>query len=259
MSMQQTDQSASNRVRPLVAWRAMQELFKDKEDTGQVFKIIEALKGKSLEKTTNRVLRSERGQRLLKEKPSIVAILNDRDALRAMPEGSLGRAYLRFVETEDLSADGLMAASDEAPKGEYSTEDLMWVGERLRDTHDLYHVLSGYDRDGLGELCLLEYTLRHSYNRGIAFIVFMARRRDKKMMPHVDVPSCLREARQNGDAATWLVDQPWEELLPKPLEEVREALNINPPNVYDKTRPEFDLAIEKLTAEAEAEAAKHAA
>ena len=236
----------SNRVRPLVAWRAMQALFKDKEDTGQVFKIIEALKGKSLEKTTNRVRSSETGQKLLNARPSIIDKLNDREGLRALPEGSFGRTYLNFVERENISADGLTAASNEVPRSEASEDDVRFVGERIRDTHDLYHVLSGYGRDALGELCLLAYTQKHSPNRGVSFIVFMAQRRDNKVIPKVDVDSCVTEAKRNAKTATWLIDQPWEELLAEPLDEVRQKLNIIPPELYVATRPAFEAAFAQL-------------
>jgi ubiquinone biosynthesis protein COQ4 len=249
----------STRVRPLVAWRAMQALFKDKEDTGQVFKIIEALKGKSLEKTSARFRSTEVGQKLLSTRPNIVDTLNDREGLRALPEGSFGRTYLDFVERENISADGLTAASDEVHRSESSNNDVRFVGERIRDTHDLYHVLSGYGRDSLGELCLLAYTQEHSRNRGIAFIVYMAQRRNRKTVPHIDVDSCISEAKRNAKAATWLIDQPWEEMLPLPLEEVRQKLGVVDPSLYRKTRPLYDAAIEKLMAEEEARLAQIAA
>ena len=38
-----------NQIKPLAAWRAMRELLKNPDDTTQVFHIIEALKGDSLE------------------------------------------------------------------------------------------------------------------------------------------------------------------------------------------------------------------
>lgn len=244
---------ASNRVQPLVAWRAMQALFRDKEDTGQVFKIIEALKGKSFEKTLARLKKTQRGQKLLSEKPDLLALLNDRQKLAALPEGSLGRAYLDFVESEDLSANGLVAASMEAPRRAGREDDLAYLGNRQRDSHDLYHVLTGYGRDGLGELCLLKYSNQHSYNRGIAFIVLMASRRNRKHMPEVNTPGCLREAKANARSAQWLVGQPWEELLPLPIEEVRAKLQVHPPKIYQDVKPGYLETVGRLMAEAAAQ------
>lgn len=249
-AMEPTQGQTSNRVRPLVAWRAMQALFRDKEDTGQVFKIIEALKGKSFEKTLARLKNTDRGRKLLDQKPDLLALLNDRAKLAAMPEGSLGRTYLHFIESEDLSADGLVAASMEAPRRDGRDDDLAYLGNRQRDSHDLYHVLTGYGRDGLGELCLLKYSNQHSYNRGIAFIILMASRRNRKHMPEVNTPACLREAKANARAADWLVGQPWEELLPLPLEEVRARLQVRPPKVYQDIKPGYLQTVNRLMAEA---------
>ena len=126
-------------VRPRAAWRALRNLMQNPDDTSQVFEIIDSLAGRSFENSFKRFRRSPHGPRLIEEQPEIGALLNDRDALAAMPAGSLGRAYLDFVIREDLTPEGLSSASKEfdqdpaAPKGAY------WFGARLRDTHDLHH------------------------------------------------------------------------------------------------------------------------
>ena len=53
----------SRRVKPFVAWRAIRRLLADPDDTTQVFSIIEALKGDSLSKATQRLRASESGRR----------------------------------------------------------------------------------------------------------------------------------------------------------------------------------------------------
>jgi len=79
-------------MRPIVAFRAIRELFANPDDTQQVFEIIEALQGPSLVRIRARLQKTEQGKRLLAERPDLVPLLKDRDALRALPEGSLGRA-----------------------------------------------------------------------------------------------------------------------------------------------------------------------
>jgi ubiquinone biosynthesis protein COQ4 len=229
----------SNRMRPLDAWRAWKALVKDKEDTGQVFKMIDALKGKSIERATARVKASETGRRLLAEKPDIRALLNDREALRAMPEGSLGRAYLAFMEEEDLTADGLMDASFEAARPQGIDPDIAWVGDRLRDTHDLYHVTAGYGRDGLGELCVLAFGNEQTKNRGIRFLVFMGQRLDKKTFKDLPIAECINEAKTRGRNAAFLPAVDWEAMLPRQLEDVRRELKIPEPINYRETLPKI--------------------
>jgi len=229
----------SNRMRPLEAWRAWKALLADKEDTGQVFKMIEALKGKSMEHTLEQVRASETGKSLLAEKPDVRATLNEREALRAMPEGSLGRAYLHFVESEDLTADGLMEASFEAPRAQGLDPDMAWLGDRLRDTHDLYHVSAGYGRDGFGEIGVLAFGNEQTKNRGIAFLLFMAKREDKKNFPELPIAECIEEARAHGRAAAFLASVDWEAMLPLPLAEVRRMLAIEAPKLYEETLPKM--------------------
>ena len=99
-----------NRVQPITALRAVRALIRNPESTGEVFKVIQALRGGSLRQSVDRMSAHEAGRELLRSKPSILERLSDREALAAMPEGSLGRVYLDFVLAGNLSAEGLVAA-----------------------------------------------------------------------------------------------------------------------------------------------------
>lgn len=223
-------------VRPMAAWAALSNLIKDPDDTSQVFEIIDALAGRSFEKSFKRFRRSPNGPRWIEEQPDIVAVLNDRDALGEMPVGSLGRAYLDFVIREDLTPEGLSSASKEfdqdpeAPKGAY------WFGARLRDTHDLHHVLTGYNRDLVGEASLLAFTWAQTRNRGIGAIVLMAYFRSGQNNPAAR--GMIRAGYRRGRKAAWFPEQDWEQLLMQPLEDVREHLRLGDLPAYDEVRSE---------------------
>jgi ubiquinone biosynthesis protein COQ4 len=232
----------ANRVRPLQAWRSMRALLADPEATGEVFKIIEALKGGSLARAIERLGATADGRSMLQRLPSLLPSLEDRRALAALPEGSLGRAYLAFVEAQQLSADGLVAASEEAPRGEHLDDEERWMGNRLRDIHDLQHVLTGYGRDELGELCLLAFMTTQTHNRGIEFIVFMGRRRYRNALPQLDVDALVSEGRDLARAAAWLPAVPWEDRLGEPLETLRSRLGLRAPVRYLAARAEIERA-----------------
>ena len=119
-------------LKPLQAWRSMRALIDNPESTGEVFKIIQALKGASLSRAVSRLESSPEGRELLRRKPQILPVLTDREALRAMPEGSLGRAYLAFVESQYLSADGLVEASEEAVFNNEVGESIFFRASRAR-------------------------------------------------------------------------------------------------------------------------------
>ena len=223
-----------NRIKPIQAGLAISRLLRDPDDTGQVFKVLEALRGDSLSRALRRMRSDERGQNIAREieQPNIVNALNDREALAALPEGSIGRAYYDFVHAEGLSADGLIASSHEAPRFEKIGQDQRWLGDRLRDIHDLQHVMTGYGRDTLGELCLLSFMTTQVPSRGIDFIIFMGRTKGQKEQPELNLKELIGEGRQIGEAADWMLFTRWEDRLHEPLESVRAELGFKPPVKY---------------------------
>lgn len=219
-------------LEPGVAFRAMRTLLGDPDDTAQVFVIIRALTGASFERLYQRTLRHPIGRIVLDEKRDILAVLKDRDRLRAMPEGSLGREYARFVDREGLTAEGLVEASNEDQDDRHFLDARARVlSARLRDTHDLWHVVTGYQRDLFGEHALLAFSYAQTRNHGIGFIVMMAavrRWRDG----HRDVLPLAWQAYRRGRRAESLVAADWEGLLEKPLAEVRRVLHVEEPPDY---------------------------
>jgi len=117
--------------------------------------------------------RSAFGRRVLAERRSLIDVLCDRERLRSLPEGSLGRVYLEFMEREGLSADGLAAAAEQGYQRRSSDPEVRTYGDWARDSHDLWHVLTGYGRDPLGELCLLGVLYSQIRNPGTAFIALL--------------------------------------------------------------------------------------
>lgn len=224
--------SDTRHLKPLQAWRSVRALIANPESTGEVFKIIEALKGDALNRAVGQLAGSPEGRELLRQKPDILPFLSDREALRAMPEGSVGRAYLEFVEKQDLSADGLVAASEEVQRERQTNPDEQWLGSRLRDIHDLQHVMCGYGRDELGELCLLAFMAAQTPNRGISFIVFMGRRQFRRELPNIAIDACVVEGRRTGESARYFATVNWEERLAEPLAQLRAELGVQPPTLY---------------------------
>lgn len=246
------------RIQPLKALRAIRALIADKEDTSQVFRVIDALSGGANDRQFERFVKTETGKRILAEKRNLITALSDRDYLSSLPEGTLGHTYYEFMAEENLTADGLVEASEVVPEREGRTEAERIFGYRLRDQHDLWHVTSGYGRDGLGELALLAFTYAQTRNRGIGFIVLVGARITRKTLPDVKVWRVVREAYRNGKKAAWLPETDWEAMLAKPLSEVRSLLRIEEPRAYHEAEP-FALAAEQAFKELRAEQQKLAA
>ncbi len=229
-----------DRIRPLEALRALRTLSKNPDDTAQVFRVLRALP--SGDRVYRRFRRTPSGERLLREKPDLLATLSNRERLLAMPPGSLGRTYAEFVTAEQISADGLVEASvTGADPDRFLDADHRYVGERLRDMHDLWHVVTGYGRDLLGEAALLAFTFAQTRTLGIGAIVghalWLARGDFAPARP------IIWQGLRRGWKAEWLPDQEWEYLLPLPLEAVRAQLRVGPLPDYTQLRSEGAPAV----------------
>jgi ubiquinone biosynthesis protein COQ4 len=226
-------------LNPRRAFKAARILASDPDDLPQVFTIIESLSADTLARIAARMQRTEAGRRLLEKRPDIVEQLADRAALAKLPEGSLGRAYLAFVERESISAAGIR---DAATKGMTHAGDLPapldFVHARMRDTHDLWHAVTGYSGDLLGEAALLGFIFAQTWNPGIAFILGIAM--TKTIRSQIgDGPEARRTILagfRRGARAEWLPGQEWESMLALPVEEVRRRLNVGPLPAYREVR-----------------------
>jgi ubiquinone biosynthesis protein COQ4 len=225
------ESAIDTRLRPFTAAKAVRRLLADPSDTRQVFVIFRAMRGRSGLRTFRRFSASTTGAAILRERRVLLATLQDNAAMAQHPPGSMGRAYRDFMAGQNLSADGLVAAS-ESWELDAVPPEMSLMRERMRDAHDLTHVLTGYGRDPLGEMCLLAFMYAHTRNLGMAMIVGMGWPR---------LPGAARravaEAWRNGRKARWLPEQDYEALLPRPLAAVRRELAIADPARYRAIAP----------------------
>ncbi|MFK7916002.1 MAG: Coq4 family protein [Pseudomonadales bacterium] len=223
----------TGRLQPMVAFRALKQLIANPEDTAKVFVILEALTGDALLRGYRRFRNTPVGLRVAEQARQddqpLLDVLRDREALRSMPAGSLGRTYLNFVETEQITADGLVEASEADER--FSDPGLQQYAERLRDMHDLWHVTTRYGRDTFGEVCLLAFTYAQTRNRGIGVIALVGAFKTQKELGR-GVWRAVFRGFNDGRKAAWLPAADWEALLARPLDEVRETLRVAAPTPY---------------------------
>lgn len=175
------------------------------------------------------------GAKLLAEPQNLVEILDDHKSLRKLPMGTVAHAYCDFMEKEGLTAQGLVDEYDKfADKTEKFDDLLERYGNRQRDTHDLFHVLTGYGRDALGEQCVLAFTYSQNPNLGILFIAYAGGREIKKGLKNVPIYAAIREAQRAGKAAQKIAHQDIRALLAEPLADARKRLGIKEPTLYNR-------------------------
>lgn len=224
-------------------------IVQDPNDTRHVFTLFESMIGPFEVVTVGRWLRSEQARDLFSRKPPVLEALTDRERLRRMPEGSLGRAYLAFVEAEGISADGLIEASLDGRISEHvSCPELSFMREYMRDTHDLWHTVTGYKGDLIGELSLLAFGFAQMGNLGVAFLITVAllisgasrlRGVDGEGManPQIyDNRDVVIGGFVRGLRARWVPTTDWLAMLEMPIDEVRAQLRVGQQPTYDVVR-----------------------
>lgn len=212
------------------AFVAVRKLIRNPEDTPQVFRILSSLRGKVHERLYRRLQNTTVGLQVISGEKDLAKTLSDRGSLQHLPVGSLGRSYYEFTQKEELTAFGLVHASKEAMES-ISDDRVKRVVARMRDSHDLWHVVTAYGRDPLGEACLLSFTHAQTKNPAILFLLVMIYRRLSQGYGR-SVFKTLRKARRDGLDAQWLPAVDWEALLDEPLEGVRRDLGIVAPISY---------------------------
>ena len=220
--------------RPIKAWRHFRKLVANKEDTEQVFHITEALKGRRTHEQAWAFIRSPDGQRYLAEETNIPAMLDDHARWADCAPNTVAAHYIAFMRREGLSAAGLVAESEKFMPREKRLGDLTeWYFERLRDTHDLFHVLTGYGRDALGEASLLGFTYEQNYNRGIWFIAYAAAHQIKKQSgTRAPIYASINEGRRLGRAAKKIAHMDVEAVMRMDIGEARAMLDVGEPRIY---------------------------
>lgn len=216
------------------ALRALRALLQDPDDTAQAFRVVDALSGRNGERTLARLRRSESGKELLRDRPDLLSRLTDRASLQALPEGTLGREYLRFLDSEGITAQGLLAASEEGRRSMKPEvdPDLYFLRDRMRDQHDLWHTVTGYKGDLLGEASILAFSFAQTWNLGVGLIVLAALVQGRDPA----VRKLVAGAFARGLRSAWLPAVRWETLLERPLAEVRRTLNVGAPVKYEPLR-----------------------
>ena len=224
--------SPRHRIRPLIAALALRNLARSQgRDLTQGVAFLRATEGQSARRAFDRFRTTPVGRDVLVRHMSLRDHLVNRDSLAAAPTGSLGRAYLDFMERENISVPSLLdlATSDPAPP--MMAEE--WVfAERSHVMHDLWHVVTGYGPDNLGEVCILAVRSAQMRHVGVWLLCLFGMLKVGRDVGGRHVCAAVREAYARGRRAAWLYGVDWEAMLMEPLDVVRARLNLAPARHY---------------------------
>lgn len=203
--------------RTSLAARAVRNLLRNPDDTRQVFLIGLATSRLTFPRLLTRICMEDEGGRMLREQPAIDSKHVDFDALRQLPGGTLGREYVRFLDDHGLDPDLF-----QKPPG--VPEIPAYVSQRLRQLHDVWHVLTGIAPDVPGELELQAFTFAQT-GAALSFLIgFFGTLRWSWQDP--TLPLQVMRGYRLGKQAAFLPVVRVEELWDLPLEAVRARLGL---------------------------------
>jgi ubiquinone biosynthesis protein Coq4 len=198
--------------------RAGYRLVKDPNRLDEVIGIADDLGDDgALDPILAHVRASEGGRAALRDKPRVRV---DLPRLRAMPDGTFGREAARFLDDRKLDPSAL-------PHRPGGTER-EWLRAHLFETHDLWHVATGFDTDVSGEAGLQAFYLAQFPTRLAAVLLSILFA--NTFLYAFDESDARMDAITRGWALGKRAEQflgvRWADLWALPLPEVRARLRV---------------------------------
>jgi ubiquinone biosynthesis protein COQ4 len=161
---------------------------------------------------------------LLRDRPELRSDQVDYDRLRALPADTLGGAYVRHLDDNGLTAD-----YQAAPTRYVDDEVIAYLMRRFRQTHDVWHALTGLGTAGHEEVII------HAFSWGqmrlpvsALVVVFGALKHLVLERRWRALRYALREAYESGRDAAPLLAVYWEKMWDQPLASVRARHAVRP-------------------------------
>jgi ubiquinone biosynthesis protein COQ4 len=219
-------------------------------DLSNSFEAMFALAGPTIAREFRKFESHPVGRSMLREQPrrDLNALLGDRAALSATPSGSFAHAYLEYLGGDGMgSAEYFLEAArlDEKARRLGWSDDQLWFVKRMANSHDLFHVVAGYDRDVTGEIGILGFTAGQ-----IPLLPL------RLLLPYLFVlkPSqpirwgrFIRDSYRHGRETPPLACVDYEALLPRPLAEARREIGVKTLHeAHPKGIPEKGWLLDRL-------------
>ena len=171
---------------------------------------------------------AEQMTRHLLSNPNFAQIVNDGWrpqpidllALQTLPAGTLGRSYADQLISQGITPDTLIDPSPINDERDY-------IVHRLKETHDITHVLTGFGIDGVSELGLQGFNLAQNRSPLAVMLIFggmlAALQNDEPLAPML---RALAKGFQMGLDAELVISRKLEEGWDRPLKEWRSELRL---------------------------------
>ncbi len=167
------------------------------------------------------IARSWRGDdraALLDARPTLQGLDLDLDALARLPEGTLGHAFARYFRVNGIAPFVTSFAIE---------DDVDYLCKRYRETHDLFHLVTRYGTDEVGEMELQAFVLGNLGIRHAALILAFSVPRQAHLGGLRSVRGYVRKLRaayRRGRSAPELLSVRYQSLWSEPVDGLTQAL-----------------------------------
>jgi ubiquinone biosynthesis protein COQ4 len=168
------------------------------------------------------MLSNPTGRRILRARPRITSKTMNVGYLRGLPENTVGRAYVSWLDREGVSPD----TRDNVRY--IDDEECAYVMQRYRECHDFYHAVTGLPIFREGEVALKAFefanTLLPMTGLSMAAVATL-KKGERQRFFSIYGPWAIR----NGMLAEDVINVFWEEELETDVEVLRTRLGIEKP------------------------------
>ena len=190
-----------------------------------------ATEGKSFYRTLSAFRATTVGNELLQRRPDLGELCCNRAMLQACPTGSLGRRYAEFMISHGLDPESYLRLAIEHST-QFKDAEQIWFHTRIDASHDLRHVLCGYQPDVFGEVCLCWFRYAQAGHCGVFVLASLGFLSLILKRPSLMVFRSTLEAYRRGQRSQLLDLLAWEDQLAQPLAVQRALLGLTLPKHY---------------------------
>ncbi len=140
--------------------------------------------------------------------------------LMSLPKGSLGYCYASQMIEQGLEPKFYRELKIE--------DDYSYIAMRMRETHDIWHIVTGFDTSVFGEAALQAFTLAQL--RSPLAVALLGAFFANSLAGKSSIENLLNMVQQGlsmGSKADCFLAEKWEEGWGKSLEEWRQKMNVN--------------------------------